>query len=286
MFLPHACDSHDQVRFLAVEIHAVGVLQDHDAGAQYALLGIGGSVRNRKPHPQTGRRQLFAAQHCIDILRPGISARDEQFARPPDRLLLRLRRQSDPDISGLQDGAVRSGVLGGGCGFFGLRGRIGRGAPQTGLVARECGLCGPGTGYTARGRSFRKPGGGHVGRRCCFCRSERGCFGRGRRSGRSGVADVGRQYGFRKPGGGHIGVRFAAGYGFGACRRWFRFLQPDEQGVQTGIGEEVVDYDQLGAFCGRGDPLRQYGLTYDHIGIGRNTVRRTVAHRNADFRVP
>ena len=69
-------------------------------------------------------------------------------------------------------------------------------------------------------------------------------------------------------------------------RRWFRFLQPDEQGVQTGIGEEVVDYDQLGAFCGRGDPLRQYGLTYDHIGIGRNTVRRTVAHRNADFRVP
>ena len=105
-------------------------------------------------------------------------------------------------------------------------------------------MCGPGTGYTARGRSFRKPGGGH------------------------------------------IGVRFAAGYGFGACRRWFRFLQPDEQGVQTGIGEEVVDYDQLGAFCGRGDPLRQYGLTYDHIGIGRNTVRRTVAHRNADFRVP
>ena len=98
-----------------------------------------------------------------------------------------------------------------------FRVRIGRGVPQTGLVARECGLCGPGTGYTARGRSFCKP---------------------------------------------------------------------DEQGVQTGIGEEVVDYDQLGAFCGRGDPLRQYGLTYDHIGIGRNTVRRTVAHRNADFRVP
>lgn len=101
-----------------------------------------------------------------------------------------------------------------------------------------------------------------------------------------GVADVGRQYGFRKPGIGHIGVRFAAGYGSGACRRRFRPLQPGEQGVQTGIGEEVVDYDQLGAFCGRGDPLRQYGLTYDHIGIGRNTVRRTVAHRNADFRVP
>ena len=254
MLVPHACDSHDQVRFLAVEIHAVGVLQDHDAGAQHALLGVGGSVRNRKPHPQTGRRQLFAAQHRIDILRPGISARDEQFARPPDRLLLRLRRQSDPDISGLQDGAVRSGVLGGGCGFFGLRGRIGRD--------------------------------GHVGRRCCFCRSERGCFGRGRRSGRSGVADVGRQYGFCKPGIGHIGVRFAAGYGSGACRRRLRALQPGEQGVQTGIGEEVVDYDQLGAFCGRGDPLRQYGLTYDHIGIGRNTVRRTVAHRNADFRVP
>ena len=66
MLVPHACDSHDQMRFLAVEIHAVGVLQDHDAGAQYALLGIGGSVRNRKPHPQTGRRQLFAAQHRID----------------------------------------------------------------------------------------------------------------------------------------------------------------------------------------------------------------------------
>ena len=117
-------------------------------GSWGGVYGVAGKVSSRPPAASASRRPALQFPSTSSDSRPvsgwRIGARH-------------ARRQSDPDISGLQDGAVRSGVLGGECGFFGFRVRIGRGVPQTGLVARECGLCGPGTGYTARGRSFCKP---------------------------------------------------------------------------------------------------------------------------------
>ena len=108
IFVP-ATTIPDQVRFLAVEIHAVGVLQDHDAGAQYALLGIRGSVPGiASPIP----RQVVASS-SRHRRHSGRAYPPRQAVRPPpDLLAFGSAIWSDP-VFRLRDGAVRSGVLGG-----------------------------------------------------------------------------------------------------------------------------------------------------------------------------
>ena len=87
MLVALAGDAKEQIRLLAIEVHAVGILLQDHAGMLHRILGLVRAVRDRHAHAHVDAGQLIALDHGIHVARVDAALLHEQRAGSPDRVL-------------------------------------------------------------------------------------------------------------------------------------------------------------------------------------------------------
>lgn len=92
-------DTEEQVCLLAVEVDALWVLLQDDAGLLDLVFCLGGTVRNRNAHAHVDTRELVAGDHGVFVACVNAALGDEHLARCADGVLASNGRQTNLDVA-------------------------------------------------------------------------------------------------------------------------------------------------------------------------------------------
>lgn len=92
-------DTEEQVCLLAVEVDALWVLLQDNAGLLDLVFCLGGTVRNRNAHAHVDTRELVAGDHGVFVACVNAALGDKHLARCADGVLASNGRQTNLDVA-------------------------------------------------------------------------------------------------------------------------------------------------------------------------------------------